>query len=129
MTPKRARRAARRLFRLCVVDGALDERRTRRVSQRLARSGRRRALAVLTGFARLVRLEQHRRTAVVESAVPLPIDVRNDIRDILRRQYGPRVEAVYAHDPALIGGLRIQVGSNVYDGTVRGRLAALRARL
>ena len=129
MTSKKARRAARRLFRLCVVDGALDERRARRVSQRLARSGRRRSLAILAGFARLVRLERYRRTAVVESAVPLPIDVRNEIRDILTRRYGPRVETMYAHDPSLIGGLRVQVGSNVYDGTVRGRLAALRSRL
>ena len=129
MTSKRARRAARRLFRLCVNDGMLDERRARRVSLRLARSGRRRALDVLGGFARLVRLEQHRRTAVVESAVPLPAEMRNDVRDILTRRYGPGLEMVYAHDPALIGGIRVQVGSSVYDGTVRGRLAALNARM
>lgn len=129
MTSKRARRAARRLFRLCVNDGMLDERRARRVSLRLARSGRRRALEVLGGFSRLVRLEQHRRTAVVESAVPLPADVRNDVRGILTRRYGTGLEMVYAHDPALIGGIRVQVGSSVYDGTVRGRLAALNARM
>ena len=129
MTSKKARRAARRLFRLCLIDGTLDERRARRVSLRLARSGRRRALDILTGFARLVRLEQYRRTAVVVSAVPLPTDMRDELRDILARHYGARLEMVYAHDPSLIGGLHVQVGSHVYDGTVRGRLAALNARM
>jgi F0F1-type ATP synthase delta subunit len=36
---------------------------------------------------------------------------------------------MFAVDPALIGGLRIQVGSDVYDGSIRARLATLDARL
>jgi len=43
----------------------------------------------------------------------------------LKRRYGPGLTAVFAHRPALIGGMRIQVGSDVYDGSVRAGLAAL----
>ena len=32
---------------------------------------------------------------------------------------------LFAQNPALIGGMRIKVGSDVYDGSVQARLAAL----
>jgi F-type H+-transporting ATPase subunit delta len=43
----------------------------------------------------------------------------------LIRQYGPGLAFTFTQKPALIGGVRIQVGGDVYDGTVQGRLAAL----
>jgi F-type H+-transporting ATPase subunit delta len=43
--------------------------------------------------------------------------------------YGAGVEATFTENPALIGGMRIKVGSDVYDDSVRARLAALEARL
>jgi F-type H+-transporting ATPase subunit delta len=46
----------------------------------------------------------------------------------LTRRYGPGLNTAFAHRPALIGGMRIQVGSDVYDGSVRAGLAALGKR-
>jgi F-type H+-transporting ATPase subunit delta len=130
MTMKtRTRRAARLLFRLCVVDGVLDEARARHVAARLAASRRRGALPVARDFLRLVRLDVDRRTALVESAMPLPVDVREGVNARLAGIYGPGVMATFAVNPALGAGLRIQVGSRVYDGSVRARLAELEARL
>ena len=126
---RRVKRSARQLFRLCQRDGALDPARVRLVAGRLAASRRRGALAVLTGFQRLVRLESGRHTAVVESAAPLPDAVRDQITTGLARHYGPDLETTFQENRALIGGIRIKVGSDVYDGTVRARLAALEARL
>jgi F-type H+-transporting ATPase subunit delta len=126
---RRTRRAARQLFRLCLVDGALDEDRTRRIARRIAASGRRGALDVLGGFQRLVRLDRDRHTARVESATPLDLDLREGIQAGLASRYGPGLETSFEHNPALIGGMRVTVGSDVYDGSVRGRLAALQARL
>jgi F-type H+-transporting ATPase subunit delta len=129
MMKTKTRRAARLLFRLCAVDGMLDEVRVRHVAARLAASRRRGALPVGREFLRLVRLDVDRRTALVESAMPLPVDVRDDVSARLDGIYGPGVKATFALNPALGAGLRIQVGSRVYDGSVRGRLAALEALL
>jgi F-type H+-transporting ATPase subunit delta len=126
---RKVKRAARQLFRLCLVDGALDEDRVRQVTQRIAGSRRRGALPILSALQRLVRLDRDRYTAVVESATPLAGNLREQIRADLARAYGPNLEASFAENPALIGGMRIKIGSDVYDGSVRARLAALEAHL
>lgn len=122
-------RSARRLFRLCLVNGALDETRTREVARRIAVSGRRESRPLLTALLRLVRLDLARREALVESATPLPFDVQESVSTGLRGLYGADVKANFTVNPALVGGMRVKVGSDVYDGSVRARLAALEARL
>jgi F-type H+-transporting ATPase subunit delta len=72
-----------------------------------------------------VKLDLARHTAQVESAVPLPEDLRASVQAGLARTYGLGISASFAHNPGLIGGMRIKVGSDVYDGSVRARLAAL----
>ena len=124
-TTRQAKREAKRLFRLCLVNGFLDEGRTRQVVQQLIKGKRRGALALLSQFQHLVKLEYARRTAEVESALPLPADLREDIQAALVRTYGPGISASFVHNPGLIGGMRIKVGSDVYDGSVRTRLAGL----
>jgi hypothetical protein len=64
-------RTARRLFRLCVVGGTLDEARVRQVVQGTIASKRRGVTVLLTRFERLVRPDRERHSAVVESATPL----------------------------------------------------------
>ena len=127
-TQKRARRAARHLYRRCFVNGALDEGRVRLVARRLARSRRRVALPVLGAFQRLVRLDLDRYTARIESATPLAGPLRDTVAQRLWDRYGARLNISFRDDPALIGGMRIKVGSHVYDGTIRARLNALGAR-
>jgi F-type H+-transporting ATPase subunit delta len=126
---RKARRAARQLYQLCLVDGLLDDGRVRLVARRVAASGRRGALPILSGFQRLVRLERDRRTAVVETATPIADGVRDAVQAGLTSVYGLGLETTFGQNPALTGGMRIKVGSDVYDGTVRARLAALAARL
>jgi F-type H+-transporting ATPase subunit delta len=124
-TSKKTKREAKRLFRLCLVNGLLDESRTRQVVQRVIEAKRRGGLGLLLHFQRLVKLECARHSAEVESAMPLPADLRAGIQAALTRTYGPGVSASFAHNPGLIGGMRIKVGSDVYDGSVLARLAAL----
>ena len=126
---RRTRRSARQLFRLCLVDGRLDEGRVRQVARRIAESKRRGAIAVLSDFQRMVRLDRDQHMASVESATSLAEDVREDVRAGLARIYGPGLETSFAQNPGLIGGMRISVGSDVYDGSVRAKLAAIEARL
>lgn len=127
-TKTQIRREAKQLYRLCLVDGMLDEDRTRQVVQRIVQSRRRGYLALLARFQRLVKLDFARHTADVQSAVPLAADVRASVEAGLSSAYGPGVSIVFAHNPALIGGIRIKVDSDVYDGSVRSGLAALERR-
>lgn len=122
---RRAKREAKQLFRLCLVNGLLDENRVRRVVQHVVAAGHHDCSAILSHLRRLVKLDLARRTAAIESATPLPADLLAAIEAGLRRRYGPGLTTAIAPRPTLIGGLRVQVGSDVYDGSVRARLAAL----
>lgn len=125
---KRAKREAKQLFRFCLVDGRLDENRVRQVVQRVVAAGRRDRPAILSHFRRLVKLDLARHAAIIESATPLPTDLQAAVEAGLTRRYGPRLTTAFAHRPALIGGMRIQVGSDVYDGSVRAGLEELGRR-
>ena len=125
MTTRQAKREATQIFRLCMANGRLDENRGRQIVQRLVAARPRGYLATLSLFRRLVKLESDRRTAKVESAVPLPADLQAKVQAGLERAYGPGLNMSFAQNPALIGGMRVQVGSDVYNGSVKARLATL----
>ena len=124
-TIKQGRRDAKRLFRLCLVDGRLDENRARLVTKKILESRRRGGLMILSRFLRLVKLDRDRYTARVESAIPLPADLQAGIQAGLARAYGPGITAQFTENPGLIGGTRVRVGSDIYDSSVRGALEAL----
>jgi F-type H+-transporting ATPase subunit delta len=124
-TTKQAKREATQLFRLCLVNGSLDEGRVRQVVQRIIEGKRRGYLVLLSQFHRLVKLDHDRHTAEVQSATPLPADLRASVQAGLESMYGPEIDIVFAQRPALIGGMRVKVGSDVYDGSVQAGLAAL----
>jgi len=122
---KQARREAKQLFKSCLVNGLLDENRARQAVQQLLELKPRGYVAILSHFGRLVKLDVERRTAKIESAVPLSPDIQSKVQAGLARHYGQGLTISFAQNPALIGGLRIQVGSDVYDGSVQARLNAL----
>ena len=122
---KQSRRDAKQLFRSCVVNGLLDEARARQVVQRVIEQKPRGYMAILTHFQRLVKLDVERRTARIESAIELPANLRVGLEASLARKYGPGLVVSFAQNTDLIGGMRVQVGSDVYDGSVRARLAEL----
>jgi len=124
-TIKQIRREARHLFRLCRTNGSLDENRVRGVVESVLDSKRRGHLALANEFERLVKLEQLEHTARVESAVRLSPDLQAKVEASLARLYGPGMHTSFTETPSLIGGMRIRVGSDVYDGSVRAGLLAL----
>jgi F-type H+-transporting ATPase subunit delta len=122
---KQARRDARQLLRACMANAVLDDNRVRQAVQSVIRDKPRGYLAVLAQFQRLVKLETARRTARVESATPLSPQFQSQLQAELSRKYGAGLSFLFVENPALLGGLRIQVGGDVYNGSVQGRLAAL----
>ena len=126
---KQARRDARQLLRSCMANAVLDENRVRQAVQFVIRDKPRSYLAVLSQFQRLVKLELGRHTARVESATPLSPQFQSQVQADLTRKYGAGLSFVFLENPALLGGMRIQVGGDVYNGSVQGRLAALQESL
>jgi F-type H+-transporting ATPase subunit delta len=125
---KKARREAKRLFHVSLSDGSLDENRMQQAVQSVAQSGRRDRLAILAHLLRLVRLHAAQHTAEIESATPLPPNLQTELETTLTRRYGRGLTTRFKVSPPLIGGVRIQVGSDVYDDSVRAGLAALEKR-
>jgi len=125
---KLVNREAKRLYHACLTGGEIDERRVREAMRLMLAAQRPGSLHVLSRFQRLVRLERVRRSATIESATLVPRDVQVQIESHLTQLYGQGLTVEYLNDPTLIGGVRVTVGSDVYDGTVKGALSSLAAR-
>src|SRR5687767_3115832 len=122
---RQSRRDAKQLFRSCQVGGLLDAPRVRQTVQAVLTQRPRGYLAILSEFQRLLKVDEARRAALIESAEPLSEAEQTSIRENLARVYGPGLNISFAQKPALLGGVRIKVGSDVYDGSVQARLQRL----
>jgi F-type H+-transporting ATPase subunit delta len=126
---RQARRDAKQLLLVCRTNGLLDDAKVRQAVQQVIAAKPRGYVAILSHFQRLVKLDIDRRTARIESAVPLNPAQQGAVENNLSGRYGAGLLVQFAQNPALIGGLRVQVGSDVYDGSVRARLRALEETL
>jgi len=122
---KLAQREARRLFRSCQANGLLDENRVRQSVSLLLAGKPHGYVEILSRLYRLVKLDLEQRAARIESATRLPADLQAQVANQIRKIYGSGADIAFSQNPALIGGLRIQVGSDLYDGSVRTRLEKL----
>jgi len=122
---KQARRDAKQLFRSCHVNAVLDDQKARQAVQLVIAQKPRGYAGILTHFHRLVKLDLERRAVRVESATPLDGAIEGALRSNLTRKYGAGLNIAFAQNPALLGGLRIKVGSDVIDSSIQARLDAL----
>jgi F-type H+-transporting ATPase subunit delta len=122
---KLALREARELFRSCRVNGLLDEGRVRRLVTLVVERKPRGYFEILSRLLRLVKLDLEQHRARIESAIPLPGDLQAEAANQIKKIYGDGVDITFSQNPVLIGGLRIQVGSDLYDGSVKTRLEKL----
>lgn len=118
--------AARLLLRASKrEDGAIDGGKAKDLVRRIGEARPRNHLLILDAFCRLLRLELEAREARIESAVELSSETRESLESDLVTKYGNDINFHYATNPDLLGGLRIRVGSDVWDGTVKSRLDRL----
>jgi F-type H+-transporting ATPase subunit delta len=122
---KQARREAKELFRSTFVNGVMDEGKVRTAVGKVLEVKPRGFVGILEHFKRLVKLEQDRRAAKVESAVALTPEQQSGVAASLQKLYGNGLNLSFEVNPALVGGLRVRVGSDVYDGSVAARLRQL----
>jgi len=126
---KETRRLAKELLRASYVDGKLENGRVSSLVKSLIEKKPRHYIQVLEAYQRLLRLEAEKRTATIETATDLPSDAQQQIVGNLKRKYGNDLTARFAVRPELLGGMRIRVGSDVWDSSVRNRLQRLQEQL
>jgi F-type H+-transporting ATPase subunit delta len=103
---------------------------TERLVERLVSAPRGRSLeSGLEEAARLTAERRQRIVAVVTAALPLTEEQMGRLGSALGRLYGHRVHLNVDIDQEVLGGLRIEIGDEVIDGTVIGRLTAARQHL
>ena len=122
---KVAAATARRLYGMCQVDGQLDDNRLRDLVSKLIETQPRDYRAILAALQRLTRLETARREVLVESAIELTATEGQRVAAGLAKDYGDNLTIRFATNPELLGGLRIKVGDDLLDGSVKGRLDRL----
>ena len=126
---KEIRQLSRDLLRASFTDGQLDRGKIASLTQSLIAKKPRNYIKVLENYKRLLRLEIEKRHARIESATELNEKAREPIIANLRRKYGSDLSTEFVVNEKLIGGMRIRVGSDVWDGSVRERLQRLQQQL
>lgn len=122
---KDAASAARRLYRLCNVDGKLDEVKFRKVIKTVAEKKPRNFHGILVTLKRQLELDLAKKHVTVDSAAELDAATKESIVAKLTKQHGSDLTFEYNINSALLGGIRIRKGDDVWDGTVKGRLDAI----
>ena len=84
---------------------------------------------VLKNYKRLLRLQLEKRHATIETASEADPAIRSEIEANLKSKYGNDLSTEFHIDPQLLGGMRIRVGNDVWDGSVRNRLERLQHEL
>lgn len=122
---KQSRRLAKQLFKSCQVNSLLNADRVRKAVSLLIEQKPRGYFGILQNLQRLVKLDEASRSARVESAVALSQAQQQDVRNSLKRLKSTDVTVEFATNSGLIGGMRVKIGDDVYDGSVKTRLTSL----
>jgi F-type H+-transporting ATPase subunit delta len=126
---KEIRQLSRQMLRASFTDGQLDRGKIGSLVQSLTEKRPRHYLNVLQNYKRLLRLELDKRHARIETAMALGSDSSKQVLDRLKRKYGNDLTSEFVVDQTLLGGMRVRVGSDVWDGTLRNRLQRLEQEL
>ena len=126
---KETRQLSKELLRASFTDGQLDSGRIASLVKSLIEKKPRNYIKVLESYKRLLRLEVEKHTATIESATELAPQAGADLLASLKRKYGSDLAARFVVNKDLLGGMRIRVGSDVWDSSVRNRLHRLQQQL
>jgi F-type H+-transporting ATPase subunit delta len=112
-----------------LLDGKVQPSTLRLVHVALAGFGGRSFAASLARLVEMAAAARDRQVAYVTSAVPLTDEEVAQLGEHFAQRYGRSISVKETVDPEIIGGLSVQIGSDLYDGTVLRRLTEARAAL
>ena len=116
---------ARRVFTLCQTDGKMDEAKLSKAVKKIVALKPRDFRGILVSLKRLVRLELESSNVLIESATELDEATRQRVQSDLSTKHGAELNFEYRTTPELLGGLKVRIGNDVWDGSVKGRLDRL----
>jgi F-type H+-transporting ATPase subunit delta len=126
---KEIRRLSREMLRASFTDGQLDPGRIASLVDSLIARKPRNYIGVLKNYRRLLRIEVEKRRARIETASEVDRETGSTLVANLKKKYGSDLTTEFVVNPQLLGGMRIRVGSDVWDGSVRNRLERLQQQL
>ena len=126
---KEIRRLSRKMLQASFTDGQLDPGRISSLVDSFITQKPRNYIDVLKNYRRLLRLELEKRHATVETSSEVDPAIRSEIVANLKSKYGSDLSTEFHVDPRLLGGMRVRVGNDVWDGSVRNRLERLQHEL
>jgi F-type H+-transporting ATPase subunit delta len=126
---KEIRRLSREMLRASFTDGQLDPGRIASLVDSLIARKPRNYIGVLKNYRRLLRIEVEKRRARIETASEVDRETGSTLVANLKKKYGSDLTTDFVVNPQLLGGMRIRVGSDVWDGSVRSRLERLQQQL
>ncbi|MES2707012.1 MAG: F0F1 ATP synthase subunit delta [Verrucomicrobiota bacterium] len=126
---KDALRTARQFLRLTLRNGAVDQAAAKSIVDKVIADKPRNYLGILTAYQRLLRLELEKRHAIVDSATDLSAEEQAQVIADLQKSHGADITTEFRTQPELLGGIRIKLGSTVWDGSVKSRLENLRGKV
>ena len=126
---KEIRQVSRKMLQASFTDGQLDPGRISSLVDSLVTRKPRNYVDALKNYKRLLRLELEKRHARIETASEVDSAVRSEIEANLKSKYGNELSTEFHVAPELLGGMRIRVGNDVWDGSVRHRLERLQHEL
>jgi len=124
---KQAQQLARQLFKLSVADGVVSAERVAGILAWVEKHRPANPIMVLKAYERLITIELNRGQVRVEHAGPISDQVLQSIISALAKKYGRALTTSAQPNPALLAGLRVRVGDDIYESSVAGQLAALAA--
>jgi F-type H+-transporting ATPase subunit delta len=126
---KEIRQLSRKMLQASFTDGQLDRNRIASLVDSVIAEKPRNYINVLKNYKRLLRLEVEKRHATIETASEVDLAIRSEIVSNLKSKYGNDLATEFHVDPELLGGMRVRVGNDVWDGSVRNRLQRLQHEL
>lgn len=129
LAKKDVRRAAREMLRASFVEGRLAEDQVRKMVDAVIEKKPRNYVKILDYYKRLLRLEVEKRHARIETASELNAQSASQLALNLSKRYGSDLSTEFVVNTSLLGGMRIRVGSDVWDSSVRNRLERLQQQI
>ena len=122
---KQIQQLARQFFKLSFANGVISATQVAGVLEYIEKHRPAHSMAILKAYQRLVAAEVARGQAVVEHAGPINSAAVDAIASALAKKYGRPITAIEKRNDALLAGMRVRIGDDLYESSVAGQLATL----